>query len=183
MVVLGIDPGTLVCGWAVWKDDSVLVHGNINMRSSDDEPLVRSVIVTNALRYALDRLLETETIDAIAIENQYISRRTPSGIKIAHLVGMIVYMSYMYYNVIPVLLAPTMVYYNLPFKRSDFNSKNAFHKAVFNHVQEYYDVKLDTVDEAFAILIAKTAHDMLLAEKIVKTEVELTEGRVCILST
>jgi hypothetical protein len=70
-------------------------------------------------------------------------------------------MAYAYYNIEPMFLAPTSIYRVLPFTRKDFKSKSSFQKAVLQYVKETYDVKLDAIDEAFAILIAFAAVDIL----------------------
>ena len=114
---------------------------------------MRSVAIVNSLLNMLkDRQLKPEHV---VIEDQYVRKNVRGTIVLTRLVGMLQYMLFTQFKIMPYIMAPTMIYAVLPFNAHKMDKKS-YHKAVVEYVYKTYNVELTSVDEAFAILLALT---------------------------
>lgn len=82
MVVLGVDPGSIRCGYGLLRIDNgvvkVLSYGVIESNKGANDFTERLKIIYNQI----ERLIETYKVDEVAVENQFYSKNAQSLIKL-----------------------------------------------------------------------------------------------------
>ena len=143
MRVLGIDPGTTQAGWAIVEDGELVDSGTITPPKSKDYLL--------RLRYIFGRLVMTlkdESIDALAIENQFSGPNPNTGIKIGTAKGVAIAVGFLY-EVEPVEV-PIQTW-----KKAVTGRGNASKDDVAKAITELYsDAEFKSQDEIDAVGIA-----------------------------
>jgi hypothetical protein len=79
--------------------------------------------------------------------------------------GMLVYMLYEHYDIIPIFISPKKATKSLGIDESVFrnkrNKKKIFHEHVVKRVSELFNIELKDTDDAFAVAIAVATYKIV----------------------
>ena len=88
MNILGIDESLSSCGYSIITEDGlILTYGRICTNAKKNTEFERMQIVANEIK----KLIETNSIDVIVVEDQFFAKNPKTGLTLARLMGCIIY--------------------------------------------------------------------------------------------
>lgn len=160
MYLVSIDPGTQKVGVAIlnFPKRQHIKSTFFKINASDKDYLERSIELANKILNFVKETVSEEKLH-IVLEDQFIRENPRSGIKVAHMAGV----------TLGLLLGsfPNATYEFVPPRKvsmlTGLNEKNyehmgkSYHDAVKNFVEKVLRIKVEGVDQAFAILLGMAA--------------------------
>jgi len=172
-VIIGIDPGTTFCGWAMLSlDDTLVASGCISASSKLSGYKARMINVANTLE-GIMYMYSNKGLNIVhaGIESQFVKLNKKTALSLSQAAGALIMSIYRSCGVIADDIAPESAKKVMKVKSADYISlsksdkRKALDKAMIDAVYMKYGKKVKKPDEAFAVAVAKVTLSLFKAEE------------------
>jgi len=162
-LILGIDPGTSFCGWALLTvDGNLYSSGCISVGTKLGDYKLRMVNISNTVEGLLSLVhSKGHRLVMAGIESQYVANNPNSVMILSRLTGSLMMSIYRVYGIIAEDIAPESAKKVFGVKSHDYKNlkrkdkRKALDNAMKEAAEREFGKKINRADEAFAMAIAK----------------------------